>query len=115
MVKLGLLQLRPLLGRFVLLSAGIVPILSAQTQPFNCITNAGVPLLVRTNANAELLGDMILVCDGTGYPGFYNFQIFFNAPFTSNTVDLSTGETEALLLINEPAPAPAVNNANGFS
>ncbi len=82
---------------------------------FACLAGAGVPPMIRSGANAEYLGDLILNCSGGGSAGFVNLELTLNVPFTSNVVNPATGETEALLLLNEPQPAPAVNSANGVT
>ncbi|MCX6622516.1 MAG: hypothetical protein NTY38_15905, partial [Acidobacteria bacterium] len=90
-------------------------IASAQSSSqINCQTSGGVPLIVRAEGTAELVGDVVLTCTGgVGVPAFpINFQIFLNTDVTSRLLTsasanlLSTGQsTEALLLVDEPSPA----------
>jgi hypothetical protein len=78
-------------------------------QPFTCISAAAVPPLIRAEGIAELTGDLVLRCSG-GVPTAsnasvpqLNIQIFLNANITSRL--LNDPFSEALLLIDEPAPA----------
>jgi hypothetical protein len=76
---------------------------SAQT-PLTCVANAGVPPLLRAEGLAELVGDVVIACSGgDGLPQrVVNFDIFLNTNITS---DILTGNiSEALLLVDEPAP-----------
>jgi len=81
---------------------------------FNCTANAGVPPLVRAEGVTELVGDLILNCNGGNptAPGVAipqsNVQIFLNTNLTSRLY--ANNVSEALLLIDEPAPAPGTAN-----
>jgi hypothetical protein len=83
---------------------------SAQTAPaFVCTANAGVPPTLRAEGLAELVGDLVLNCTGgtptaagTQVPRV-NIQVFLNTNITSRIV--GTDASEALLLIDEPAPS----------
>jgi hypothetical protein len=85
-------------------------------SPFQCAANAGVPPIVRHEGRSEFAGDLILVCSGgvAGSNFAVNFQVFLNTLAASNLTNASTGETEALLLIDDPLPSPVVNTSNGF-
>jgi len=80
---------------------------TAQT-PFGCQTNFGGTPLVRAEGLAELVGDVVLNCTG-GTPTpvgavvpQVNIQIALNTNITSRLV--SDPFSEALILINDPAP-----------
>lgn len=82
----------------------------AQQGPtFACVGNAGVPPIVRAEGLTELVGDLVLNCSG-GTPTAAgqnvpqaNVQIFLNTNVTSR---LTSGSwSEALLMIDDPAPA----------
>jgi len=88
----------------VALLAGSAVTANAQ---FKCTATAGVPPLLRSDGITELVGDVVLTCDGT-VPSVgitANIRIFLNANVTSRLV--GTGN-EALLLIDEPAAAQQV-------
>jgi hypothetical protein len=72
--------------------------------------------VVRAEGRAELVSDIVLTCTG-GNPtmaGSVNISIFLNTNITSNLTGPGPDETEALTLIDEPMPAPALNMSNGF-
>jgi hypothetical protein len=76
---------------------------------FQCTANAAVTPLVRAEGLAELVGDLVLNCNGgtpTG-PGVpvpqVNFRIFLNVNVTSRLLDGNWNE--AILAIDDPAPA----------
>ena len=75
-----------------------------------------MPLVVRAEGRAELVSDIVLTCTG-GNPTMaapVNISIFLNTNITSNLTGPGPDETEALTLIDEPMPAPALNMSNGF-
>jgi hypothetical protein len=83
-----------------------------QTPAFNCTANAGNPTIVRAEGLTELVGDMLLNCNG-GTPTLAgaqiplsNVTIFLNTNITSRLV--SGNISEATLMIDEPHPAPAL-------
>ncbi len=103
----------------VALLLGFVPVASAQTQapPFVCTANAGTPPTVRAEGLTELVGDLVLNCQG-GTPTVagqfvpqVNIQLFLNTNITSRLVGgeaTAFGGTvfnEALLIIDEPNSA----------
>jgi hypothetical protein len=84
-----------------------------QTPAFNCTANAGNPTIVRAEGLTELVGDMLLNCNG-GTPTLLgaaiplsNVTVFLNTNITSRLLN-SSNLSEATLLIDEPHPAPAV-------
>lgn len=96
----------------VALIAMIATAASAQvgvTPAFQCVANAGVPPIVRAEGLAELVGDVILNCTGgtpTAGGSFVpkvNFRVFLNTNVTSRLLD--NPWNEALLMIDDPAPA----------
>src|SRR6266436_5945213 len=95
----------------VALLAGFTVPASAQTPPFSCNANAGVPPIARAEGYTELVGDLILNCTGGVHTEFgqpvppVNFQIFLNTNVTSRILSsFSSGPqfNEALLSIDEP-------------
>lgn len=98
-----------LIGLLVLV-AGLA---SAQiTPPLSCTANAGVPPLARAEGLAEEVGQVQIICTGgaraaqdTLLPTI-NVQIFLNTNLTSRiySATSSVGGSEALLLVDEPAP-----------
>lgn len=95
----------------VALAFGAASTVSAQQQApaFSCVGNAGVPPIVRSEGLTELVGDLVLNCNG-GTPTANaapvpqaNVQIFLNTNVTSR---LTSGSwSEALLMIDEPGDA----------
>ncbi|MEO6759302.1 MAG: hypothetical protein ABIO24_07590, partial [Saprospiraceae bacterium] len=80
-----------------------------QVAAFSCVGNAGVPPIVRAEGLTELVGDLVLNCNG-GTPTAAgslvpqaNVQIFLNTNVTSRLV--ADPWSEALLMIDEPSPA----------
>ncbi len=77
-----------------------------QVAAFSCVGNAGVPPIVRAEGLAELVGDLVLNCNG-GTPTALgspvpqaNVQIFLNTNVTSRLTN--DPWSEALLMIDEP-------------
>jgi len=103
-------KLFPALAVLVLL--GLVTTASAQTAAFQCTANAGVPPLARSEGLTELTGDILLNCTG-GTPTTAgnqipaaNISIFLNTAVTSRLISgTAVGNSEALLMIDEPAAA----------
>lgn len=92
--------------------------LSARTgyaAPFSCVANAAVPPTIRVEGLAERVGDLVLACFGgiAGSPITVNLTVFLNTAVTSRIIT-PPATSEALLLIDEPAPAAQVLNANVF-
>jgi len=87
----------------------VTGIASAQVfNPLQCVANAGVPPIARAEGVAEEVGQVVIVCTGgnptaVGAPiPTVNVQIFLNTNVTSRLVGSGS---EAMLLIDEPAPA----------
>jgi len=91
----------------VALLAGLTVPASAQAPAFQCAGNAGVPPTVRADGMTELMGDLILICQG-GVPTPagqvvqpVSITVTLNTNLTSRL--LSGGLwTEALVIIDEP-------------
>lgn len=80
-----------------------------QVAPFSCVSNSGVPPIIRAESLSELVGDFVLTCSGgtptaagTAVPQA-NVQVFVNTTVTSRL--LAGTYSEALLTVDEPAPA----------
>jgi hypothetical protein len=99
------------------LTLGSAMTATAQTTSptLTCNTNAGVPPIVRSEGYTELVGDVVLDCTGgnPAAPFLTNIQIFLNTNITSRLID-SANNTEALLMINDPAPSAQVLGTNVF-
>ena len=97
---------------FISRSSGI-----AQVPPgMACNASAVAPPIVRAEGRAELVSDILLTCTG-GNPAIkapVNVSVFLNTNITSNLTGPGPDETEALVLIDEPQPNPALNFSNGF-
>jgi len=99
---------------FVALIAGLTVPASAQITPFTCSAQAGVTPTVRVEGYTELVGDLVLGCQGgqptaSGaiVPGV-DITIVLNTNITSK-ITAGTFE-DALLIIDEPnAPGPNSN------
>lgn len=103
-----MLSFRKMLWAFALMAI-CVTIASAQVNPLQCTANAGVPPAARTEGLAEEVGQVVIICTG-GTPTAagveiptVNIQVYLNTNITSKI--MSDPWTEALLLIDEPAPA----------
>jgi hypothetical protein len=85
----------------------------AQTiSPITCNANAGVPPVIRVEGKAELVGDIIVSCNGgvAGQQHTLNIQLSLNTNITS---PVRGGLSDALVLVNEPA-APIQPGINAF-
>jgi len=98
-------------------TAGLVR--AQNQQAYTCFSTA-TPLQVRYEGLADLVGDFVLQCTGgiPTDPGAeaqkVNIQIFLNTPtVTSRVLNAANGATEALLIVDEPAPAEQVLCAVG--
>jgi hypothetical protein len=88
----------------VALLTGVVS--TASAQPFTCNATAAVPTLMRSEGLTELAGDIVLQCAGivSGTSNSANISVFLgNTTITSRILDATTGASEVLLLIDEPA------------
>ena len=95
---------------FLALALVMLTVAVASAQPaLQCVANAGVPPIVRSEGIAELTGDLVLNCtNGVPTPvggtiPQVNVQIFLNTNITSR-VD-GDDHSEALLMIDDPTPA----------
>jgi hypothetical protein len=85
---------------------------SAQNTPFQCFANGGVSTPARAEGLTEIVGDLVLNCQGGTPAGFglpinpVNIQVFLNTALTSRLLTSSTTNpySEALLLLDEPQP-----------
>ncbi len=99
----------------VALLAGLTVPASAQGV-ITCNTNASVPTIVRAEAYADLVGDLVLQCTG-GTPTTagqvvpsMNLTVFLSTNITSKLVGTTAlGFNEALLIVDEPN-APGANS-----
>jgi hypothetical protein len=82
------------------LTLALAPVYS---QPLTCNVSSD-PTMVRLNGESELAGDVVLQCTGgTGLSlGVVNITLFLNVNLTSKLN--AAGQSEALLLIDEPQP-----------
>jgi hypothetical protein len=82
-------------------------IAAAQTAPFQCFANGGVPATSRAESISELVGDLTVDCTGgtptaSGSPiPTVDIQVFLNTSISSKL--LAGSWSEALLLVDEPA------------
>jgi hypothetical protein len=76
-------------------------------QPLACFANSGVPPVVRAEGYTELVGDLVITCQGgnPAVPFLANFQLFLNTNITSRLVATGPDTSEALLMIDEPGLA----------
>lgn len=90
----------------------VTGIASAQSTPLQCVANSGTTPPVRAEGVAEEVGQVIITCTGgtstlanQPIPTF-NVQIFLSTNVTSRLLGHTQSiDSEALLLIDEPAPA----------
>jgi hypothetical protein len=102
------------------LLVGLAPTANAQAGPqaFQCVANAGVPPLMRSEGLTELTGDIVLNCTGGvevpsgGTAPTVNLQVFLNTAVTSRLLG-SNNVSEALLMIDEPAQGATTVCASG--
>jgi len=100
---------------FIVLAAlalllGTISIASA--APMTCIASGANPTQLRAEGLTEKTGDVLITCTG-GIPTdpapnvvpTSNIQIFLNTSLTSRILNSTTQASEALLLVDEPAPA----------
>lgn len=88
---------------------------TAAAQSFQCQANAGVPARVRGEGRTELVGEMLLNCNGNVASStalYANIQIFLSTNITSKIINSTTNATEALLMLGDPLPANQCLTAN---
>jgi len=90
----------------VALLAGLTVPASAQSTAVTCNTNSSVPTVVRSQAYADFVGDLVLSCTGgqPTAPGQVVPQVTLTIYLSTNVTSKLTSGTwdEALLLIDEP-------------
>jgi hypothetical protein len=89
---------------------------TAYSQALDCTLGPTVVPSVRTEGEAEPVGEVLVVCSG-GTPSAstpINITLTLNTNITSLTLGTGAVRSEALLLIDDPTP-DAVNTSNGFS
>jgi len=99
----------------VALLAGLTVPASAQNQ-IQCQTNTSVPPVIRSQAYADLVGDLVLSCTGgiptpAGQPvPQANITIFLTTNITSKLLGPGGAFSEALLIMDDPnSPGPNSN------
>ena len=88
---------------------GLIPLSgwAGNPGPFTCTANAGIPPILRTEGETELLGDIVLSCSGgTPTPAgkvipTATVTVTLNTQVTSKLIN-KRGDSEALLRIDEP-------------
>src|ERR1700730_14639690 len=100
----------------LLLAFTVTPLSPAFSQITTSITCnvSTLPDEVRANGEAELVGDLVMVCTSTGpsQSVLVNIQVFLNVNLTSRIMNPLTLQTKARLIIDEPQPG-VPNTANG--
>jgi uncharacterized repeat protein (TIGR01451 family) len=83
---------------------------------FACVFNSGNPVILRQEASTELQGDLFGQCSGgtLGQTLTSDITVTANVNLTSRILNAGTQATEALLLIDDPAPAQQVLGTNVF-
>ncbi|MBI2690161.1 MAG: hypothetical protein HYX27_27970 [Acidobacteria bacterium] len=100
-------------GRYsenIFVTLRVRPALTGGPMPTSCGGNAGVPPVVRANGIAEQMADIVLNCNGSDPASTItrsDFRISLNTAITSRP-------TDALVLINEPAPGDQAAGVNVF-
>jgi hypothetical protein len=105
---------------------GITGVASAQTtNGITCFANAATPQQDRAEGITELTGDLVLSCTGGTVTPLnvavptVNITVALNTQVTSRLVGATTNITEALLLINDPAPGTQIlcpaNSTNNYA
>lgn len=95
------------------------------TGSFTCSVNSDTVPILRAEGVTELDGDIVLTCSGgaaapAGSPvSLYNFAATLNTPVTSPATVPNSGWTDAVLIVDDPAPAnqvaATVTAASGLS
>jgi hypothetical protein len=95
----------------LVLAIGFVAPASAQVATFQCAANAAVPPTLRAEGLTELIGDIVLNCNGgvptpvgTSIPTA-NVTVFLPNAVTSRITETGTTLVDALLLVDEPSAA----------
>ncbi|MBK5290484.1 MAG: putative Ig domain-containing protein [Acidobacteriia bacterium] len=79
----------------------------AQSPPLTCTTQAASTPATRLRGQTELTGDLVIACTGGSAGPAYsvNFQVFLNTLLNSRNLNASNAASEALLIVNDPAPS----------
>lgn len=101
-----------LLLAVLVLGAGMA---SAQFDPLNCTLNGGAPPLLRAEGLAEEVGQAFIRCTGGNpfQPAIINIRVFTPGYNVTSRL-LSSGQLEAALLIDDPAPGTVNVGSNAF-
>jgi hypothetical protein len=103
----------PVLAVIAFLLGSAVTASAQNPNPLQCFANGGVSTPARSEDITALVGDLVVVCTGGVATPFgnivpsTNIQVFLNTSLTSRLLTTSSSGTqysEALLLIDEPAP-----------
>ncbi|MGC9970915.1 MAG: hypothetical protein ABSE56_10020 [Bryobacteraceae bacterium] len=119
---------------FLALAVLALVALPVSAAPFSCVTNPGAPLLIRDGGLTELVGDVVLQCQGEAPAAnttgviTTNMQIFMTPAQVTNRVKTGVANecptgikcvTDALLLItdvnNNPYPQPVGQITVGYT
>jgi len=106
----------PVLAVIAFLLGSAVTASAQPNAPFQCFANGGVSTPARSEDITALVGDFVLNCVGGSPTAFggqippVNIQVFLNTSLTSRLINTGggcggSGCSEALLLLDEPAPA----------
>ena len=107
----------PVLAVIAFLLGSAVTASAQNPNPLQCFANGGVSTPARSEDITALVGDLVVVCTGGVSTPFgsivpsTNIQVFLNTSLTSRLLTTSSSGvqySEALLLIDEPAPANQV-------
>jgi len=94
----------------LVLAIGFVAPASAQVATFQCVANAAVPPTIRAEGLTELIGDIVMNCNGgvptaTGNIPTADVTVFLPNAITSRITQTGTTLVDALLLVDEPGLA----------
>jgi hypothetical protein len=97
--------------------AGLAYVINEQpagSQANSCSINSATPPLIRPEGFSEKVADIVFTCEGKAPPGGLTGDILisFNSGITN--LLLSTGQTDALLLEDEPTAANLALGTNAF-
>lgn len=104
--------MRYMLAAFLLLFTG----LPVYGQAFSCTASASSQPTVRARGRAELVGDVILDCNGLRPSGGLtadSITVTLNVPLTSRILNVPLNASEALMLLESPPADQQVGQALG--
>jgi len=102
--------------RYVFSAWMLLGVPTAFCQQSGAVCSAtGTVTQLRQTGQAELAGDVEITCMGFGSSSGVagNVQIFLNTSFSGRVVSFATAATEALLMVDNPAPSQQVAQAAG--